>query len=472
MQSVNEELQTINAEMISKNEALTRLNSDMKNLLESTGVATIFLDKELRIKSFTPGMRDLYHLRDGDIGRPITEIVTRLSYDELLRDVAKVMQDLSLVEHEVTIADNETTYVMCIRPYRTVDDVVEGVVITFIDISERKRHEEATARLAAIVDSSLDAIIGHSLSGVITSWNGGAETVFGYSAEEAIGKPLSILLPGEQSDDVPRIIEALRRGERVEHFEADRSRKGGKSIDVSLTISPIKDASGKVIAAATIAREVTARKLAEAHKNLLIAELDHRVKNTLAIITSLISQTLKTTDSPRTFAKVIEGRIRALSRVHGLLTRSNWDQAALSDVVAGELAPYRTGRGRNIVTKGEANIVLTPKATLSLAMALHELATNAAKYGALSTPDGQVEVHWSATNGGKEPRLSFEWVETGGPQVKSPSRHGFGSHLIERAVAYELGAKVNREFRPEGLRCAIEFPLTSKTGYVLAGKGD
>ena len=212
--------------------------------------------------------------------------------------------------------------------------------------------------------------------------------------------------------------------------------------------------------------------MAEDHKNLLIAELDHRVKNTLMIITSLIAQTVKSTDSPQAFATVIEDRIQALSRVHQLLTQNNWDRAELRDVVLGELAPYSASKRKNIFLRGTECVVLTAKATLTLAMALHELATNAAKYGALSTPKGRVEIRWSVAKAADEPRLSIEWIETGGPQVRAPTRRGFGSGLIERAVAYELEAEVKRDFRPEGVRCRIEFALTARTGYVRsADKG-
>lgn len=472
MQSVNEELQTINAEMISKNELLTRLNSDLKNLLDSTQIATVFLDDKLRIRTFTPGLTDLFHVRDSDRGRPLTEIVARVNYADLRRDVAKVLRTLSVVEHEVRLADDDATFIMRIRPYRTVDNVIDGVVITFVDITDRRRHEEARARLAAIIDSSQDAVIGHAFDGLITNWNAGAGRIFGFTADEAIGKPLSILLPENQADEVPQVLEKLKRGERVEHFEINRIRKDGMQIDVSLTISPIKNASGKMIAASTIAREFTERKLAEDHKSLLIAELDHRVRNTLMIVTSLIAQTVKTTESPEAFADSIEGRIQALSRVHGLLTQSNWDRADLRDVVLGELVPYCAENKENITVGGKENVVLTQKATLTLAMALHELATNAAKYGALSTLKGRVEVKWSVANTREEPRLSIEWIETGGPRVKPPVRRGFGSHLIEGTVTNQLHASVEQDFRPEGVRCRIEFPLTEWTGYVRSGDRD
>jgi two-component system CheB/CheR fusion protein len=467
MQSVNEELQTVNDEVGKKNTILGTLNSDLKNLLDSTEIATIFLDNNLRIKNFTPAMTGLFHLRDSDRGRPITEIVTRLSDTDLRRDVTNVLRTLSTVEREMQIPEGGT-FIMRIRPYRTVENVIDGVVITFVDITERKQHEESKSRLAAIIESSQDAIIGHDFDGLVTSWNVGASRIFGYTADEAIGRPLSILLPDNHVDEVPRILKTLQRGERIEHFEIDRMRKDKTPIDVSLTISPVKDARGKVVAASTIAREFTERKLADNHKILLIAELNHRIKNMLMIISSLVAQTLKTTDTPLAFAEVIQGRILALSRVHDLLTANNWDQASLRDVVEGELEPYRASLdGVNIAIKGVERVILTPRVTQPLTMALHELAANAAKYGALSTTEGQVEVDWHILGTEEEPRLSIEWIETGGPPVALPTRRGFGSQLIERTVTYELQAEVNREFRPEGVRCTIEFSLTPLTGQIL-----
>jgi two-component system CheB/CheR fusion protein len=471
MQSVNEELQTINAEMSSKNETLTRLNSDLKNLLDSTQIATVFLDSKLHIKYFTPAMTDLFHLRDSDRERPITDLVARMHYTDLRKDVAKVLRTLALIEHEVRIDETDTIFLMRIRPYRTVDNVIDGVVITFVDITARKRHERTSAQLAAIVDSSQDAIIGHDFDGTITSWNAGAETIFGYTAAEALGQPFSILVPDDQADDVPQILGKLKRGERIDHFEIDRVRKDGTRIDVSLNISPVKDTSGKVVAASTIAREFTERKRVEDHRNLLMAELDHRVKNILMVITSLVSQTMRNAGSSKDFAEDIQGRIQALSRVHNLLNVHHQTHAQLRDIVAGELSVYRSGREDRIVIDGKADVHLTGRATQTLAMAVHELATNAAKYGALSTAAGSVAVRWSVLNSAEPPRLSIEWIESGGPPVKPPTRQGFGSQLIEKIVNHELEADVRREFKTEGLRCQIEFPLTEKTGYLSERRG-
>ena len=214
MQSINEELQTVNAELSSKNEALVRANSDIKNLLDSTQVATLFLDRQLRINGFTPAMTGLFHLRDSDRGRPVTEIVSRVGYSEVGHDAARVLRDLSVVEREVHTADDASTFLMHIRPYRRLDDVIDGVVLTFFDITDRKRHEQDRATLAAIVDSTQDAVIGHTLNGTITSWNKAAERIFGYTAAEAVGKPLAMLIPPNKSDEIPKIIKGLRRGKQ------------------------------------------------------------------------------------------------------------------------------------------------------------------------------------------------------------------------------------------------------------------
>lgn len=460
MYSVNEELRAANAEMSSKNDLLTRLNDDLKNLLDETQIATIFLDDELNITYFTPAMTDLFNLRHGDHGRPITDLATRLRYADLQRDAAEVMCKLGTIEREVR-TDTEAVFLMRIHPYRSMHGVIDGVVITFIDITDRKRHEAAQAQIAAIVDCSQDAIIGHTLDGTITSWNAGAQAIFGYTAAEAIGKPFAILIPEDQGEQAQQVLDRLQQGERVEHFEVDRIRKDGRIIDVSLSVSPVKDPEGKLIAASTIAREFTQRKLVEDHKSMLMRELDHRIQNTLAVVSSLVRQTVRNSDSLEAFARDIEGRLGAFSRVQALSNHERQGRAALRDIVLGELHPYELREQHRIVVGAGTDIVLTPTATQALALALHELATNAAKYGALSVPAGRVEVTWRVEDPAREPRVLIDWTESDGPPVRPPARRGFGTQLIEDMVSFALNAKVRRDFRPEGVRCNIEFPLAA-----------
>lgn len=462
MQSINEELQTVNAELNSKNDALLHLNSDLKNLLDSTQIATLFLDRHLRIRSFTPPVTDLFHVRASDHGRPVTEIVSRLSYDGLRQDAMRVMRDLSAIEREVNIHGDGLSFLMRMRPYRRADDVIDGVVITFIDISERRRYEEDRARLAAIVDSSDDAIVSKDLNGIINSWNRGAERLFGYRAEEIIGKPVTVLFPPDLLDEESLILERIRRGENTDHYDTVRRRKDGELVKVSLTVSPIKNAGGDIIGASKIARDNTERAQDEDRKALMMDELNHRVKNTLATVQSIAVQSLRGVSDDQSLQNFAT-RLVALSRTHDLLARENWESVSLRDLLLQELEPYRSEEGVGFVVEGP-DLKLDPKASLALGLAIHELTTNAAKYGALSKPGGQVRATWDIVKRSEAGVLRLEWVETGGPPVKKPERKGFGWTVIQRGLSLELDGEVQIDFNPGGLACTIDIPLPAGGG--------
>ena len=263
----------------------------------------------------------------------------------------------------------------------------------------------------AVIESSHDAIITKNLDGIITSWNAGAEHMFGYKPEEVIGKSVTILIPPGHENEEPAILERLRRGERVDHYETIRVRKDGTPLDISLTISPVKDATGKIIGASKIARDITARKQAEAQIKYLARETEHRTKNILATVQAAVQ--LTHAENVAEFKKSIEGRIQALANVHRLFVESRWAGAELHELVGEELAPYRRGDGTRISIEGP-KLILEPNAAQTLAVVCHELATNAAKYGALSVADGRVVVAWTSTSDG---RLVLRWNETGGPPV-------------------------------------------------------
>jgi PAS domain S-box-containing protein len=306
--------------------------------------------------------------------------------------------------------------------------------------------------LASIVEFSEDAIISKNIDGIITSWNKGAEQLFGYLAEEAIGKPVTILIPPDRQDEEGVIIERIRRGARVEHYETVRQRKDGSLIDVSLTISPIRGVEGKVVGASKIARDITDRKRSEAQISVLARESEHRAKNLLANVKAMVQ--LSHSDTPKGLKEAIGGRIEALANVHSLFAQSRWTGAELGSLVEQELSPYsRDGEMRTWIDG--PSVMLNSDVAQSIAVALHELATNAAKYGALSEEKGRVRVEWSRAADG---RIALRWIEAGGPPVNPPTRKGFGTHVIEAMIRAHAGGDVRLDWRAEGLRCEFTLP--------------
>lgn len=467
MQSINEELQTVNAEMMAKNELLSNLNSDLQNLLDSTQIATIFLDDDLRIKNFTPGMVDIFSLRESDRGRPLTDIVSLLAYDDLRRDVAKVLRELTVLERELELQDRGASFVMRIRPYRSVERVIDGVVITFVDVTERKNAERAQGiserRFTAIVDQAAVGVVETDLAGRFLLTNSAFETMAGRSAEELQRLRRQDLVDPDEAEDVgERFEEAIRDGQPFE-IEYRLRCADGSSVWVHDSVSVLSDSDGRANSVISVTLEIDERKRAEEQAALLMGELDHRVKNILAIVSSIVAQTLKANLSPEAFTETIAGRITAITRAHSLLTnRGATSVGTLRDLIDTELEPYQ---GRDLRINGPV-IALTPKAGLSLAMAIHELASNAAKYGSLSNPKGQLAVAWVVT-GAPDRRLRLSWTETGGPPVPGPpSQRGFGTTVIERALSFEFDAEVERSFASSGVVCAIDLPFTSEVGEL------
>ena len=286
-----------------------------------------------------------------------------------------------------------------------------GAVNMLIDITDRKHAEEVKQRLSSIVQFSDDAIISKNLKGIIESWNAGAERIFGYTASEAIGQSVEMLIPPDRLNEESEIINRIRRGERIEHYETVRRRKDGSLIDISLTVSPIMDADGRVIGASKIARDITERKQSEAHISVLAREAEHRARNILATVQATVH--LTEAETVAEFKNAVEGRLQALANVHTLFVESRWSGAELHDLIIKELAPYRKGDGTRIAIEGPA-LLLEPNMAQTIAVLFHELATNAVKYGALSVSKGRIGVSWTRPEIG---RLVLRWTETGGPAV-------------------------------------------------------
>lgn len=327
---------------------------------------------------------------------------------------------------------------------------IRRAVSVVIDISERKRAQEVERRLAAIIASSDDAILSTDLNMVITSWNTGAERLYGHSADEAIGGSVMMLVPDDRREEEPAILAQIRAGQKVEPYETKRRCKNGRLVDVLLSVSPIYDTYGRIIGASKIAHDISAKKEAERLQSVLVGELNHRVKNVLATVMAIARQTLGRGDVDQTSVGTFEARLASMARAHDLLIHGKWEEADLLAVISQALSPYPKER---FEISGPA-IKLAPRTVVSISLALHELATNAAKYGALSVPDGRVAITWFL-EAGETDRLRLRWQETGGPIVKPPTRKGFGSRLIESLLAAELNGQVNISYEPSGLICDV-----------------
>ncbi|WP_040771744.1 chemotaxis protein CheB, partial [Rhodopseudomonas sp. B29] len=307
MQSVNEELQTINSELHGKNEQLLQANNDLQNLLDNTQIATIFLDDDLCVKNFTPAAREVFSLREGDRGRPVTDIVSLLSYDELREDVRKVQRTLGVVEQQLDLKDQSATYVMRMRPYRTVANVISGVVITFSNITAHRQQHD--------------------------------------------------------------------------------------------------------------------------HLQILMKELQHRINNVFAVIQAIARQTVRNSGSLADFEQQFSARVQALSQSNALLIDQEWKGVSLETLISAQLAPFIGADTTRLELVGPP-VTMAGETIQTLGLAFHELATNAAKYGALSVPGGTIAVSWRFDEGGEEPESFWlEWHERDGPPVKPSARKGFGDFV-------------------------------------------
>jgi len=335
---------------------------------------------------------------------------------------------------------------------RQAADLIERVQVE----TTLRESEQRLQWLASIVESSHDAIISKNAGGIVTTWNKAAELLFGYTSEEMIGRPITILIPPERHGEELSILERTNRGERIENYETVRRRRDGSLVDVSLTISPVRNAEGTIIGASKIARDITMRKRAEARETMLIAELDHRVKNILAQVAVVAKSTRQGSRSVDEFLRSLDGRIQSMATAHTLLSQSGWQGVGVDALVRNQLAPYATDT--NITISG-SDVILHAAEVQALTRVLHELATNAAKYGALSIPHGRVLVTWKRGTNGKATNLTLEWHELGGPPVPSKIQASYGTNLIRNLVPHELGGTTDLVFGAGGINCRMEFPI-------------
>ncbi|WP_152024943.1 sensor histidine kinase [Candidatus Filomicrobium marinum] len=313
------------------------------------------------------------------------------------------------------------------------------------------------ARLSALVASSGDAIISIDLDGTIRSWNKGAEELFGYREDEISGQPKTVIVPEHRSSEFGDLRRQILSGESV-RVETQRRHKDGTIIDVSLNSAPIRRPDGTIFAISSIIHDIRDRKAAEEHAALLMREIAHRSKNQLAIIQCIANQTAKHTSSKEEFVDAFEQRLCGFAASHDLLTHWNWIDVPLDQLVRGQLEVFVQWPSPQVDADGPS-VKLDAASAQALGLALHELATNSTKYGALSIGSGHIKISWSRkSNGQSEPLLDVAWLETGGPEVVTPTRRGFGSFVIEQMASASLSGEARIDYRPQGIVWRISFP--------------
>lgn len=311
-------------------------------------------------------------------------------------------------------------------------------------------------RLAAIVESSDDAIISKDLNGIVQSWNKGAERIFGYTADEMIGKSITQVIPPDLQDQEPVILGKIISGERIDRFETVRQRKDGSQFHVSLTISPIRDSNGSIVGASKIARDITDLRQSQERQELLLREMNHRVKNLFAVANGVIALSARSATTPKELAATAQARLNALSRAHELiLPRHTGDESRtveFAKLVRMVLEPYDRG-DEHIAVHGPA-LKCGPSMSTSLALLLHEFATNCVKYGALSDPEGKIAVSWEI----RGDVVAISWAEENEVTRSTANERGFGSFLVDATVR-SMDASIVRAWTDKGMSISLEVPL-------------
>ncbi|HXS73640.1 MAG TPA: HWE histidine kinase domain-containing protein [Rhodanobacteraceae bacterium] len=363
-------------------------------------------------------------------------------------------------ERDNTLASAYFTF--CYSPLRDAMGNVAGVFVTALETTEMILSEaalrESETRLQRIMDSARDyAIVSFDAEGRITSWNVGAERLLGFSEREAVGKPGSIFFTPEDraagvlEQEMARARDKGRAADERWHMRKDGTRFWGSGLMLPM-VGHKRDRYLKIF------RDNTELRRAQERQALLTQELTHRVKNTLAIVQSIAMQTLRQSASMEEARDALELRLVALARAHDMLVAGNWSGGALREVVAKALGPYGDNGDSARIRCDGPDVRINARAVVGLSLALHELATNAAKYGALSNQTGQVDVRWEIS-GGANRRFCLRWRESGGPAVEPPRRRGFGTRSIEEGLAQEIQGEIELDFAPEGLSCTIRAPL-------------
>lgn len=433
---------------------------------ESAGLA--ILDWLIPSNTFvhSQGFLDLFELppRAPDASLQASEIVERIHPEDLPRLIEGLTADSRTAgsferEYRIRTRDGAIRWIASRgRFFSNAAGVPERMLSLNFDVTQRRNAEHANAVLAAIVASTNDAIVSLDGVGDITSWNAGAERLFGLPAARAIGQSLLLILSGIADEASEAFRRQIGQG-RSNEFEMRLTRPEGATVDISVASAPIRAANERVIGASLIMRDVSAQKGREDHVRFLMRELTHRSKNLLAVIQAMARQSLTKDITPEEFIRRFSDRLAGLAGSHDLLSGEQWRGVSLLDLVNSQMSHYKDLFGTRILLDG-ANLVIRPEAAQNIGIALHELSTNAAKYGALSNSDGQVRIAWHLDDTA-ERALHLSWREVGGPPVKPPTRRGFGHIVMDRITGRALDGQSGIRFEPDGVIWTLQVPAIS-----------
>ena len=460
------ELQALNRALAGRVDELALANSDLRGVIDSARIAIVVLDDALRVRSFTPAVQAVMHVHAADCGRPVTDLALQVGYASLAPDVHRVLRTHETLERQAVHTLSGAQYLIRVLPHRLADERVAGVVITFLDISATvaaelalRASEERFRRMAAAVPALL-FIAGPSLAWEYV--NPPFYALTGQPDGAALGDGWTAALHAED-------LEANRSLWRQAHVtasplehEARLRRADGSWRWFLIRAVPQLDPAGRLVRWYGSCTDIDERRRAETRQGVMLAELQHRIKNILAVVRSVLTRTLESSTDLDHFAAHLAGRIGALARTQGVSARTAEGSVMLEDIVFQELAAHGGQDERQVQVEGPP-VPLPPKTADSIGLAIHELATNSLKYGALAAHSGRVRVHWyflPLPREAGERCLRIEWHESGVPLTDlKPNRRGFGRELIEQGLPFELGARTSMEFRPGGLYCSIELCL-------------
>ena len=504
LQSVNEELETINAELTKKVQELDHANSDLENLFHGTQLPTLFLDNNLRIKRFTAASSEVFRLIESDAGRPITDIAQRFTAD-LVGDMKAVLRTLVGKERQIHVPEDGSTYLMRILPYRRLDNVIDGLVLTFQNITQLSQAQEQRARLAAIVESSHDAIVSRTLDGTITSWNAAATQLFGYTEQEALGHPMAIILPADRQFETQEAERRLLNEEHVLPFETIRQTKDGRRVTVLVANSPIRDQGGRIIGSSGIYRDLTEIKRGETfreeslRKDQFLAILSHELRGPLASLRMCVHLLESKATAGDRFSEAVDIADRQLEHLASLvdqlldasriasgkivLDRKVRDFVEIVQRSAEDQRPVLEGEGLGLEVRLPAGPLWVNADALRVSQIVVNLLSNAAKFSPRGS--GPVTLSLAADEGNQQAVLSvkdqgvgiepdalalvfqpFTRVE---PMIRDIGGLGLGLSLVQSLVQAHGGSvEAKSEGKGHGAEVIVRLPLVAAPVVVGA----